>query len=386
VNRRILLIGHNGDYLPLAPYNLGLHLSERGYSVSLLLPGNKLAARYWTKQINDRFTLYFCPTLLWGAFRKGLDPLDLIMKVYLTHKLDFDVVFVFDTRPAVILPGVYAKLVKKIPLIIYWTDWFGRGGIISDRSGKLYRFFFERIETFFEEDFRGFADSYAVICPALETRLKALGYEKKIIFLPTGCNSTPIKDYNPVALRERLDLPRDATLIGCVGSLHPFDAKLAFESVALLSKKTNARLVLIGNNIYRNRYRIPDSAIETGKVSKEDLYNYIGACDVMLIPLKRSIANNGRWPSKLNDYVILGKPVVATDISVVSKLFRLAKFGEVANDEPGDFAEKLESLLKNNDRLKEYSNNAYALASGLLSWSSIVDTVDDLVTTTLSSA
>jgi glycosyltransferase involved in cell wall biosynthesis len=384
MSKHILLMHHNGDDLGLAPYTLGLHLSNRGHSVSLLLPG-RFSARWRTQSVNDRFTIYFCPTLLPGRFRKGLDPLDLITKLYLISTLKFDVVFVFDSRPTVILPGIYAKISKKIPLIVYWTDWYGRGGIIAERSGKIYRFLFEGIETFFEEYFRRFADGYGVICPTLETRLRGLGYQKEIAFFPLGCNSRPVVGYDSKALRKRLGLPSEGSLIGCVGSLLPSDANLAFKSVSLLRETINARLVLIGQNIYRNRITVPEHVIETQRLDKEDLYDHIGACDVMLIPLRKTIANNGRWPSKLNDYLSMGKPVVATDICVVRELFKVAKFGEIADDEPQDFAEKLKLLLLDTDAMRVYSSNAYNIASGPLNWNSVVDKVDDLITETLRS-
>jgi glycosyltransferase involved in cell wall biosynthesis len=385
VNRHILLIGHNADYLPLAPYNMGLHLSKRGYRVSLLLPGQGFSFGWRTQCVNDAFTLYFSPTLLGGPFRRGLDPLDLITKLYLITRVNCDVVFLFDSRPTVILPGVFSKKLNKVPLIIYWTDWFGRDGIIAERSGKLYRFLFERIETFFEEGFNRFADSYAVISPTLETRLRGLGYKKKVVFLPTGCNTSPVKGYDVKALRKELALPSDIPLVGCVGSLYPSDAKLAFASISLLRETMNMKLVLIGTNIYRNRYEIPKDVIETHALTKDHLYKYIGACDLMLMPLRKSIANNGRWPSKLNDYLIMGKPVVATDICIVSELFKVAKFGEIANDEPGDFADKIQGLMRDKQARDEYSSNAYRLAANVLSWAAVVDKVDLLISETLSS-
>jgi glycosyltransferase involved in cell wall biosynthesis len=381
----ICIIHYNVDYLPLTPYNIGLHLSNRGYTVSLLLPGDRLATAFRTKPINERFTIYFCPTLLWGVFIKGLDPLDLLTKIVLINRLPCDLVFLIDSRPSVVLPGLFAKLSKRIPMIILWTDWYGRGGIISDRSGRLYRFFFEGIETFFEEYFRRFADSYAVTVPTLGERLRSLGYARRIVLLPVACNAAARRDYDVKALRKRLQLPEEARLIGCVGSLCSSDANLAFKSVSLLRETTDATLVLIGNNIYRNRYRIPEHAIETRKLSQQQLYDYIGACDVMLIPFRNSIANNGRWPSKLSDYLVMGKPVVATNICVVRELFKVAKFGEIAEDKPADFARKLRGLLENADELKKYSGNAYQLASGLLSWNAIIDTADGLITDTLRS-
>jgi len=385
-NKNILLIAHNWDYLPMAPYNIGLHLSQRDYNVSLLLPDEKFSFGYRTKHINDRFTLYFCPTLLWGGFKKGSDPLDLITKIYLIRKLKYHLIFVIDSRPAVILPAVYGKLSKKVPLIIYWTDWFGRNGIIAERSGKFYRFFFERIETFFEEHFRKYANGYAVICHTLEKRLRDLGYKNKIHFFPLGCNPPPVQDYDMKGLRKRLGLSQTNPLIGCVGSLYPSDADLLFTSFSLLREKLDAKLILIGNNIFKNRYKIPDHVIQMDKLSNEDLCSYVGACDLTAMPLRTSIANNGRWPSKLNDYLIMGKPVVSTEISVVKELFQIAKFGEIAEDRPDDFAEKIFSLLNDREKLSLYGENALKLASDFLSWDRVIENLDHFITETLLSA
>jgi glycosyltransferase involved in cell wall biosynthesis len=378
-NKRILLIHHNPDnYEWLAPYQMGLHLSQKGYDVSLLVPSDSRSLSWQTKQVCDRFKVYLSPTLLPGRFRKGLDPLDLITKIRIIRRNEFDVIFLFDTRPTVVLPGVYAKLSKKIPLIIYWTDWFGRNGIISQRSGRVYRFLFEGIETFFEEYFRRFADSYAVISPTLEKRLRGLGYKKRVVFLPLGCD-LPTTARDPEALRRRLNLPEDAFVVGCVGSLLPSDAELAFKSIDILRKSIDVKLLLIGQNIYRTRTQIPPDAIETGTVSKETLYDYVSACDAMLMPLRKTVANDGRWPSKLNDYLCMGKPLIATDICVVNELLKRSKFAEIADDNPTDFAEKVRLLLMNKEALARDGANAIQVVSDVLSWSSVVDTVESLV-------
>jgi glycosyltransferase involved in cell wall biosynthesis len=380
----IVLLAHNWDYMPLAPYKIGLLLSKRGHNVHLLLPNKKTSLKYNAKYINTSYTLYLCPTILWGGLKKGSDPLDLITRLYLLRKLEYDIILAFDSRPAVILPAVYGKLIKKIPLIIYWTDWFGRGGIIAERSGKFYKFFFEGIETFFEEYFRKYADSYAVICRPLEKRLRSLGYRKKVYSLPYGCEKRSLNgDINIDDLKKKLNLPTSYPLIGCVGSLHPKDAKFLFRSLDILGRQIEVKLILIGHNIFRNKYQIPEHIIETGRLSEMEMSLYIHACDIMVLPLRNNIANNGRWPSKLNEYLIIGKAIVSTEISVVCELLKLIKFGETARDIPEDFAEKIYGLLKDKDLLKKYGENAEKLASEYLSWPVIIKNFEGFITETL---
>jgi hypothetical protein len=44
---------------------------------------------------------------------------------------------------------------------------------------------------------------------------------------------------------------------------------------------------------------------------------------------------------------------------------------------------QVQRLVMDKDALGEYSENAYKLASGLLSWNAVVDRVDDLIAGTL---
>jgi glycosyltransferase involved in cell wall biosynthesis len=248
----------------------------------------------------------------------------------------------------------------------------------------VYRFFFEAIETFFEEYFRRYADSYAVICQPLEKRLRGLGYTRKVYSLALGCEERSLEGGISVDdLKNRLNLPISSPLIGCVGSLNAKDADFLFRSVDILRTRIEVKLMLIGSNIFRKKYQIPDSIIETGRLSDGELSSYINACDIMVLPLRNNVANNGRWPSKLNEYLNMGKPIVSTEISVVCELLRVIKFGETAHDDPEDFAEKIYSLLTDRDMLRKYGENAKKLASGYLSWPVIIDGLDRFITETL---
>lgn len=371
-SKKILLFAHNWDYLPLRPYHVGLHLSGLGYRVCLIVPGKYFAFKYQIKKINRNFVLFICPTVLWGSWKKGADPWDLIWRLYLMPKLKADLIIAFDSRPNVIIPAVLMKLLRNKPLIIDWTDWFGRGGTILERSGKGYRFLFERIETYFEESFRKYAEGSTVICSTLETRLRSLGYQKKILNFPLGCNTDSQMKSDVNAYRRKVGLPAGIPIVGCVGTLLPADADLLFRSFDLFPKEANVQLLLIGENVFKKRYRKPEKVIETGKVTRDDLMTYIRCCDLMVMPMKNNIANNGRWPSKLNDYLSAGKPVVSTPICVVNELMEIKKFGEIAEDGPEEFARKMVALLNNKRNRIKYGRNAFELASGCLHWNTIM--------------
>lgn len=367
----------------MRPYNVGLHLNEKGYDVSLLIPAEKFTGLCKVKHVREGFRLYICSTILWGRLRKGADPLDLAIKTLLVRNLKYDLIFAFDPRPSVILPSVYGKLTKDVPLIIDWTDWLGRGGTAKERSGNLYNRIFGNIETFFEEYFRKYADRYTVICYPLKQRLRKLGYKRKVMYFPLGCHPVPEIYPDKTQIRARLKLPKKKKLIGQVGTLFRSDAELLFESLKLVREKMDVGLILIGTNNFEGSYEIPGDVLTTGKLSYDELLSYLSCCDIGAMPLKNNIANNGRWPSKLNDYLTAGVPIVATEISVVEELLKDCTFGETAKDNPIDFANKIVEMLSDRGKLRIYGENASKFAKNKLSWPKLIEELDMFLQETL---
>ena len=287
-------------------------------------------------------------------------------------KLKYDIIIACDSRPTVILPAVFFKFFRKVPLIIEWTDWFGRGGTISERSSKLYKILFNRFETFFEEYFRNFADSATVICRPLEKRLRGLNFNKNILYFPLPCYYIPEMKGSITKLRSKLNLPLGKKLIGCVGTLFKSDANMLINSYDLIKGKMNVAMILIGKNNLIDAYKIPEDVYVTGSISYDKLLEYIYCCDIMVMPLKNNIANNGRWPSKLNDYLIMGKPVISTGISVMKELIKEYAFGEISDDNPKDFSNTILHILSNKYLMKEYGRNALNLARNKLNYLTVM--------------
>jgi len=372
-NKSILILTHQPNYDHHRPFKTGLVLSQMGYNVSIFIPHNRFFVRSNKKRINEKLILHFCPTIFSGGFSKGADPIDLIARLYFIRKLKFDVIYAFDTRPAVILPAVYAKSIRRVPLLIDKGDLFGRGGTIEERSGRLYRALFSRIETFFEEYFLKYADAITVICRSIDRRLKDLGIHKETFLFQNGCDSLEVKrNVSVKQLREKLKLPISTPTIGFVGSLLPSDAELLFRSFKELQKKIPASLLLIGCNSHEGKYAMPEYVLTTGELSKREIQEYIYCCDLMVLPLRNNIANNGRWPSKINDYLTMGKPVVSTEIEVVKDLFKISEFGILAKDNEFDFADKIQELLLNDQSRAVFGKNAEAL-SKRLEWKTLVE-------------
>lgn len=375
LSKTFLFFTHHPKYIERRPFVLAKLLSEKGYKIKMFVPCERIFSLPSRNVINENFCIYNSPVIFPGSLKHGVDPVDLLYRIYKGFALEYDLIYAFDTRPTVILPSSLFKYIAKKKIVIDWTDWFGKGGTINERGSKLYKFLFEKIETFFEEYFFRFADGATVINPKLTDRLLKLRFKKKIYFFPLGCNSVTSLENSNKTKRE-LHLPEDLPILGCVGTLFQRDAELLFLSMEELRKKSNYKLLLIGQNPLLKKYSLPNNIIYTGFISKNDLIKYISACDIMLMPLCVNISNNGRWPSKINDYISAEKPIISTKTYIVNELYSRHPFCRLADDNPEDFSQKIIELINDKNKQEILVSECKKLKDGFLNWDKIVDNLE----------
>jgi hypothetical protein len=98
---------------------------------------------------------------------------------------------------------------------------------------------------------------------------------------------------------------------------------------------------------------------------------------VCVLPMCDTIANRGRWPSKINEYLAAGRAVAITDVGDVATWVRNRGCGVVADAAPMPFAGAIVDLLGSPDARGAAEANAAALARGPLAWSNIAEDVAD---------
>jgi glycosyltransferase involved in cell wall biosynthesis len=256
----------------------------------------------------------------------------------------------------------------------------GRGGTTVERPGGIADRFFAPFETFFEESFRKYADGSVVLTSALEYRAIDLGVSPgSIVRIPHGADVEGIKPLDRNEAREKIGVRKETPVLGYVGMMFTRDADLMIRAFEIIQAHDNRiQLFLIGNS----NVRIPQKFIEsgsvviTGSLSYEKLQEYIACCDVMLLPLKDSIANRGRWPSKVGDYLAAGKPVIACRVGDVASLIEDGKCGVLTGDTPEDFASKTLNTLHHSDWLQEMGKNARQVAEAKLNWKLLTDQLE----------
>src|SRR5205085_7303786 len=113
----------------------------------------------------------------------------------------------------------------------------------------------------------------------------------------------------------------------------------------------NATAVLIGHSRYRPPEGSAVNVISTGgNLSYEKVQQWFAACDVLLLPLCDSIANRGRWPSKVAEYMAAARPVVATAVGDLTGLFSDGRAGVLTAANATSFAEGILRLYTASNR------------------------------------
>ena len=373
---RILMILYNqigrGTYW--RALNLGRGLVRQQHQVTLLAMSPR--HRLYTESFVDSGVLVVAsPDLLWGALRSGWDPWGTVARIHWLRNRTFDIVHAFESRPTVIWPALYAQHACNAKLVMDWSDWFGRGGSVEERTSPVVRTLLRPVETFFEEHFRCRADGTTVINTVLRDKALKLGVPAEtLLILRNGSDIDNLQSLSVSQARKLLDLPRDVDLVGYVGAIFPRDAELMARAFDLIqATRPSARLLLVGYyNVPIEEYvSNPQKVYRTGTVSYAEVGTYLSACDVCYLPLRNSGGNRGRWPLKLNDYLAIGRPIVATNVGDLTAFFSDYPVGLVVPDEPETLAEGVLTLLDSPQMSKTMGDRGRRLAETDFSWDAL---------------
>ena len=370
---KILLISLNliGQGTFWRAFQLGQHLSRRGNNVTLMA-----TSRYQKVGIKEQthrgITLIDTPDLFSGSLRSGWDPWNTLNRINWIHRRKFDLVHAFESRPTVLFPALYLAYSQHTPLVMDWADWFGRGGSVEERPNPIVRTILRPVETFFEERFRTRANGTTVICSALWEKALALGVpEDKLLMLPNGSDTERLQNISKDDARERVHLPKDAFILGYIGSIFPRDAHFMTRAFDLVCEQIpNALLLSIGRQ-KMNLKEIsdhPGSIHQSGYIDSQYLNDYMASCDVFWLPLSDTKANQGRFPLKINDYMAVGRPIIATAVGDIPSIYENVQIGLLSPAEEEEFANQTISLYKDQHMQEYMGKHARLLAETRYNW------------------
>lgn len=351
-------------------------LVKRGHSVTLVVIADTRRYGITTEAVNG-VRIIETPDLLWGRLRSGWDPYDTIVRTRLLAGIghEFDLIHLFETRPATIIPALFFLRKNKIPIVIDWIDWWGKGGLIDANRPWWYKHTFGHVEEYFEERFRPMADGTTVISGALADRAVGLGVQKdSILLLRGGVDADHFRPMPVADARVKAGISLDAPVLG-FSSLDSFlDVKLLLEAITLVKKEMPGVKVLMTGAAspearkHVSAFGLEGEVIFTGFLPFKDLPVYLNCCDLFLLPLPETPYNIGRWPNKVGDYMAIGRPVITNPTGELKDIFSSGEFGLTCRYDASDFAAKILELLRDPARRLEMGRKARAWAVEMLPW------------------
>lgn len=371
----ILILNHNRIWE--SSFNRAFYfarpLVRRGHSVTVVTNSKKQIFSF-EEYVYEGVNIIETPDIFWGKLRTGWDPLNALRRCYFLKSRKFDIIHAIDCRPTVIIPALYLKKRWKVPLVIDWLDWWGRGGIIDLRSNKILNKLFEPIETYFEENFRKYADYTTVISTLLRERAINLGINKeKIKVISHGCDTDDAKPLDKATARKELGLS-DYDFILLFSGFVLYDIRLSLDAFSrVLKQYPNTLLILTGSHEHldgkcKKRWKGNTHILNLGFLSKQKYSRVLGACDLCMLPLSDNLANRARFPGRLGDYMAAGRPVISNDVGDVGSLIKEYNIGALTKPTPDEYARGIINALQQPRNLAIWGNNARKLAQERLSF------------------
>jgi glycosyltransferase involved in cell wall biosynthesis len=365
-----LLFNQAGQGTYWRAYHLARCLVRRGHVLTLVVTSRKKRLGWEVKE-QDGILQIETGDLLWGSLRSGWDPWNALLRILALRGREFDLVHAFESRPVVIFPALYLTGRQRKPLFMDWGDWFGRGGSVEERPDPIQRAVLRPVETYFENHYRTRAVGTTVINTVLRQRAIQLGVRPETIRVIRNGSDISRQPLERLQARRTLGLSGSGPFLGFVGGTYTQDARLmasAFNQV--LEQAPGARLLLVGyfNRDIEQWVAKPEAVLRTGPVSSGEIYPYLSACDLCWLPLTDSGANRGRWPFKLNDYLTVGRPVVATAVGDLAEVIPQYGFGLVTSPDPACFAQASLELIQDEPRQEKMGKAARKAAEEIFNW------------------
>ncbi|NQT22806.1 MAG: glycosyltransferase, partial [Candidatus Omnitrophica bacterium] len=206
---------------------------------------------------------------------------------------------------------------------------------------------------------------------------KCQAINKRTYSFPFGVS---IENYN-IAREKMLDAPGEMhaikrPIVGYIGGIHKWIDFGLLRKMALQSKDIS--FVLIGPKQVDLSpiIDIPNIYI-LGKKNKQDLPAYVKFFDAGIIPYRKTAYTENVYPTKINEYLAMGKPVISTKIPEVVEFDRAHSGGIVYLIEgENDFSLLLSNIISQNN--EETVRKRIALANSN-SWSVKLENMCDLI-------
>lgn len=177
-------------------------------------------------------------------------------------------------------------------------------------------------------------------------------------------------------LVEKFNLADKKVLLygGSIAKFYDFEIILdAFKQIS--DKFPNTVIVQYGRNfmekeikIFLKKHNLEKRVFLMGKIPHHEVTRYLSLGDIFLQPGRNSSFNSHRLPSKLPEYLAMGKPVITFSCGIGKELTHKKNAYKLEDGNSDELAEAITNLLSNKDLCLVLSKGARKRAEELFSW------------------
>lgn len=382
-----------GDHFRCLQFAHGL--SARGHDVTCLLGSRQLSLRFRRRR-GDGFTVVHPPYIgelgvgerIWQCQPDTKLPFDVLARSLwvAAQGSEYDVIHSFHIGASSLLPFVVAQRTSKRTVCIQdWCDLW-TGGILRPPNGGTFARFDHWSSTTVESLHIRRATALTVNNSYLaEKAIREHGLSPaRILKAVEGADTQTIVPRDKTECRRALGLRSDAVWVGFSAFFNP-DTTLLLETFRLLSPpgaSPEIRLLWIGPISDETTRAIAAAGLLgaiacVGPVDRAELGRYLGACDLLVLPLSARPVNLGRWPAKLGDYLAAGRPVITNSTGDVADFFRRHPgMGFATAPEAEAFAEAILHLAAHPELRDTFGTTARTVAETALRTADVVQSLE----------
>ncbi|NBW10304.1 MAG: hypothetical protein EBR82_19970 [Caulobacteraceae bacterium] len=228
---------------------------------------------------------------------------------------------------------------------------------------------------------KGAAGYTCLIEPLTEFAAKG---QKTLVFWPgfDGGFANPPKDR--AATREKYGFEPDETVVLYSGNVHASiadDVSKLYGAIALLQRRgRKIRLARTGwdyadmgfDDDAMERMRV----VKLGFLPREDLPRLLYASDILVQPGKVNAFNDYRFPSKLPEFLVSGRPVILPDSNIGVHLTDGVEAMKLTTSDAFDIAACIEAVLDSPDKGKAMGKAGRSFAQAHLTWAGAAGKLD----------
>ncbi len=295
----------------------------------------------------------------------------------MVKSIEGDIIYAFKPRFTSFGIGLFAKYLKKIPLILDIEDWeaepYHSSSVakrlclvrnLTNPDSDLYNRLLEPLTKL--------ADEITVVSNFLQNRFGG-------IKLPHGadCSYFDPAKYDRESLRKKWGFDFNDKLILFAGT--PFPHKGLEEVIKSLEiiGSDFIRLVIVGKQTdYAEKLKklAGDSMISIAPQPHSSMPEFLKLADLVVLPQRKTAFAEAQVPGKVFEAMAMAKPIIATNVSDLPEILNGCGW-IVESENPKQLAETIQYVLNNGDEAEEMGWRARQKCIEKYSWDSMERTL-----------